>query len=52
MNKNNKFIIAFEIGWLQANSIMQIAQNYFSNTNIIVEKDLSGKDRYLFIINE
>lgn len=49
---NDKFIIAFEIGCLQANSIMQIAQNYFSNANIIVEKDLSGKDRYLFIINE
>ncbi len=49
---NNKFIIAFEIGWLQASSIKDIALKYFNNSNIIIEKDYSGKDRYLFIINE
>lgn len=49
---NNKFIIAFEIGWLQASSIKDIALKYFNNSNIVIEKDYSGKDRYLFIINE
>lgn len=49
---NNKFIIAFEIGWLQACPIKDIALKYFNNSNIVIEKDYSGKDRYLFIINE
>lgn len=43
-----KAIIAFEIGYLQGNILKEYALNYF--TNVIVEQDLSGKDRYLFII--
>ena len=49
---NDKFIIAFEIGYWQAEYIVNIAKEYFSDSKIIVEKDLSGKDRYVFIINE
>ena len=47
-----KFIIAFEIGYKQANDIKLLANKYLSNINIIVEKDLSDKDRYVFIISE
>ena len=51
-NANNylkdKAIIAFEIGYLQGNKLKEFASNYFSN--ITIEQDLSGKDRYLFII--
>ena len=40
-------LIAFEIGYLQGDILKEFASNYFDN--IIVEKDLSGKDRFLFI---
>ena len=49
---NKKSIIAFEIGYLQGKDISKIAKSYFPNSNITVEKDLQGKDRYIFIINE
>lgn len=49
---NKKFIIAFEIGWWQAESICNIAKKYYHDSKIIVEKDMSQKDRYIFIINE
>ena len=51
-NANNylkeKAIIAFEIGYLQGPILKEYALNYFDN--VIVEQDLSGKDRFLFII--
>ena len=49
---NDKFIIAFEIGYWQANHIKDIAVKYFPESKIIVEKDFAEKDRYIFIINE
>jgi len=49
---NNKYIIAFEIGYWQANAITQIANQYFSDAKILVEKDLTQRDRYIFIIKE
>ena len=49
---NKKFIMAFEIGYTQTKDIVDYAKEYFSESKIIVEKDLSNKDRYLFIINE
>ncbi len=49
---NNKFIIAFEIGYQQADDIIKIVDNNFTNVKTIIEKDLSGKDRYLFIIKD
>lgn len=48
----DKYIIAFEIGCTQAEKIKEIAMLYFSSKKILVEKDLTGKDRYLFIISE
>ena len=49
---NNKFLIAFEIGYLQANKIKKIIKQNLDNVKIIVEQDLSKKDRYIFIISE
>lgn len=49
---NEKSIIAFEIGFKQGKELTDIAKSYFPNANIILKKDLSLKDRYLFIINE
>lgn len=49
---NDKFIIAFEIGWWQGNFICDIAKRYFNDSIIRIEKDLTNRDRYLFIIHE
>ncbi len=53
-NANNylkdKFIMAFEIGYMQGNKLKEEANKYFSDCSINIEKDLSGKDRFLFII--
>lgn len=49
---NEKFIIAFEIGYLEAPSIVNIIEENFKDVRVSVEKDLSGKDRYIFIIKE
>lgn len=49
---NDKFIIAFEIGWWQGNLIYDIAKRYFNDSIIRIEKDLTGRDRYIFIIHE
>lgn len=48
---NDKSIIAFEIGYKQGDSIKNIAQNYLPNARISIEKDLQGKDRFIFILN-
>ena len=49
---NDKYIIAFEIGYQQADDIIKIVDNNFTDVKTIIEKDLSGKDRYLFIIKD
>ena len=48
---NDKNIIAFEIGYLQANEIKKMSHKYYPNANIIIEKDMQEKDRFVFIIN-
>ena len=47
-----RFIIAFEMGWWQGTLIEKIAQEYFENSKVLIEKDLTNRDRYIFIINE
>lgn len=49
---SDKFIIAFEIGWWQGNLIYDIAKRYFNDSIIRIEKDLTDRDRYIFIIHE
>ena len=51
-NLNDKFLIAFEIGEKQATDIKIIANKYLDNIDIIVKKDLQGRDRMLFIVNK
>lgn len=46
---NDKFIIAFEIGYKQGKSLIDIVNKYLKDVNILVEKDLQGRDRFLFI---
>ena len=46
----DRCLIAFEIGYQQADDIIKIANQYLENIHIEVKKDLSGKDRMLFIL--
>ena len=46
-----KYLIAFEIGYTQANDIKTLAQQVLPEATIEVKKDLSEKDRMIFIYN-
>lgn len=46
------FIIAFEIGWWQGKLIETIAKEYFEDSKVLIIKDLTNRDRYIFVINE
>ena len=46
------FIIAFEIGINQASDIVNLANKYLNNIEVIVEKDYSNRDRFVFIFNK
>ncbi len=48
---NERFLIAFETGFMQADDIKKEVLKYFPNARISAEKDLQGKDRYIFIFN-
>ena len=47
-----KHIIAFEIDEKQAQSIEKQAKKYLPSDKIIIEKDLNGYDRYIFLISK
>lgn len=49
---NKKNLIAFEIGNKQGKDLKKLAKDFFPKAKIKLERDLSGRDRYLFIINE
>ena len=44
------YLIAFEIGYKQAKKIELLSHQYL-NCSVTIEKDLYGKDRYIFIEN-
>lgn len=46
---NKDYLIAFEIGYKQGQKIIELCNTYLPNSKIIIEKDLSGKDRFAFI---
>lgn len=48
---NDRFLIAFEIGYKQGNDIINIINKYFDNVNISLEKDYNGRDRFIFVSN-
>lgn len=48
---NDKFIMAFEIGYKQGKDITKIVNRYYKDINMSVEKDYSGRDRFVFIWN-
>lgn len=48
---NEKYLIAFEIGKDQGNAINELKEKYLPEANIILKKDLEGRDRMIFIHN-
>ena len=48
---NDKFIMAFEIGYKQGKDITKIVNKYYKDIKMSVEKDYSGRDRFVFIWN-
>lgn len=48
---NDKFIIAFEIGYKQGKLISELAYKYLGNVKVIIGKDYSDKDRFVFVSN-
>ena len=50
-NLEDKFLIAFEIGMTQKDAITELANKYLKNIKVDCKKDLSGKDRMIFIYN-
>lgn len=49
---NKKFIIAFEIGYLQGNKIKELSLLNFPNCEVRIEKDMQEKDRFVFIMSK
>lgn len=46
---NDKFLVAFEIGYKQGESVKKLAYKYLNNVDVIVIKDYSDRDRFVFI---
>lgn len=46
---NDKFLIAFEIGYTQGDRIRDMALKYLGDVDVSIEKDLSSRDRFVFI---
>ena len=49
---NEKYLVAFEIGYLQKDDITSLVKENLNNVSIISKKDLSDKDRMIFIIKD
>ena len=48
---NDKYLIAFEIGKDQGEAINELKEKYLPESNILLKKDLEGRDRMIFIYN-
>lgn len=48
----DRFLIAFEIGESQGNAVKEIALEYLEDVSVNVEKDYSGRDRFVFVYRD
>ncbi|HIU40531.1 MAG TPA: peptide chain release factor N(5)-glutamine methyltransferase [Candidatus Aphodocola excrementigallinarum] len=48
---NDKFLIAFEIGCSQNEDVSSLAKKYLKDVKVETKKDLSGKNRFVFVYN-
>src|SRR5574344_504191 len=51
-NLKDKSHIAFEIGYKQGPTIKDMALKYFPDSRILIEKDMEGNDRFIFVFNQ
>lgn len=51
-NLNKDFLIAFEIGEKQKDKIIELANKYLDNIEIISKKDMQERNRMIFIMNK
>ena len=49
-NLNERYILAFELGTNQADILKEYALKYYPDSEILIEKDMTGYDRFLFIL--
>ena len=49
-NMKDRCLIAFEIGYTQKEDLIELINKHLKDVTIQCEKDLSGKDRMLFIL--
>ena len=49
---NDKYLIAFEIGYLQGEKIKEYTLKYLPDSEVIISQDLSNRDRFVFIKNK
>ena len=47
---NDSFLLAFEIGESQGEALLTLATSTFPQDSVWLEKDLQGRDRYLFVV--
>lgn len=48
---NDKYLIAFEIGETLGDGIKALVLKYLGNVNVEIKKDLSDKNRFIFVYN-
>jgi len=48
----DKFIIAFEIGYKQGDSVRELVYKYLENVDVTIEKDYNDRDRFVFIVSK
>ena len=48
---NERYLIAFEIGETQAEDIRKLAKRYLGDVSVELKKDLSDKNRFVFVYN-
>lgn len=46
---NEEYLIAFEIGFTQGNDIKMLANKYLKDAKVEIKKDLSDKNRFIFV---
>lgn len=49
---NDKYLIAFEIGYRQGHALEALCHKYLPKSHIELKKDLQGKDRFVFIFSK
>lgn len=48
---NDKYLIAFEIGYKQGDDVVSLVNKYLGDVFVTVSRDYSGRDRFVFITN-